>query len=542
MLFQASNISPDEINGTGAVDITENLNVSWQVNGDSAMTAYQIVIYENNAASTQVYSTGKVTLSEPFWGVNYKGETQYYTSTLQSSALTGAGMSNGNEYKLLITQWWGTNSIQQTTASLFITRETPSVIISTIPNPLTEKAYSFTAVYTQAQGDALKWIRWQIAEADNLTEPFLDTGNITGTGQLQVDYDGFFTDTEYAIQVSIETINGMGASSGWQNFSVEYEVGEAQGQVTACQLTDDSAVFLSWDQMEVAQGYSILRRKSGESFLTKIADVDSTTGQLRDYSARSGETYIYYVFPTGALAYLTEPMVSEPVEVQFWFWSIIEAQQNGSSNYYSVIKTHIFEMGSGGVAEGNFSNNNSPQIAKNFTKFPTRMPETANYLTGSVSGYIGTIDYENMTYGDTVAQSTAIRELSHSQNALFLLDPKGHFLKIHTSGAISLSINHKNKYMPQTMTVPWVEIGSTEGLALSSAPGGEFYPNDEVIGTMFSIDLNTGALIWTTPTEYGNGSIMSLGANGGLIQTADGSFTRAQMALDQNTGEVSATL
>lgn len=542
MLFQPSNISPDEINGTGAVDISQNLIVSWQVNGDSAMTAYQIAIYQNNAASTQVYSTGKVTLSAPFWGVNYKGDTQYYTATLQSSALTGAGMSNGNEYKMLITQWWGTNSIQQTTASLFITRETPTVSISNLPAPLTEKAYSFTAVYTQAQGDALKWIQWQIAEADNLSNPFLDTGKITGTGELQVDYDGFFAETEYAVQINIETINGMTASSGWQNFDVEYEVGAAQGQVTACQLMNDSAVFLSWDQMEVAQGYSVLRRKAGENFLTKIADVDQTAGQLRDYSARSGETYTYYVFPTGALAYLTEPMVSEPVKVQFWFWSIIEAQQNGESNNFSVVKTHLFKMGSGGVQEGTFSNNNAPNVAKNFTRFPTRMPETANFMTGSVSGYIGSIDYQTWEYNDTVEESTALRELSHSTNSLFLLDPKGHFLRIHTSGAISMTINHKNRYMPQTITVPWVETGSTEGLALSSAPGGEFYPNDEIINTQFSIDLSTGGLIWTVPAEYGTGSMMSLGSNGGLIQMADGSFTRAQMALDQNTGEVTATL
>ena len=69
MLYQPSNISPDQIYGTGTVDITDDLNVSWRVNGDSAMTAYKIDFYQNDANSTSIYSTGKVTLGTPFWGV-----------------------------------------------------------------------------------------------------------------------------------------------------------------------------------------------------------------------------------------------------------------------------------------------------------------------------------------------------------------------------------------------------------------------------------------------------------------------------------------
>ena len=326
MLFQPSNISPDEINGSGCVDISQGLTVSWQVSGDSAMRAWQIDIYKNDAASTLLYSTGKTALAEPFWGVDYKGETQYFSTEIDAAALSGAGLANGNEYKLLITQWWSdSDSIQQMTASLFLTRSTPAVVIGDIPSPLSTKAHSFTATYTQAQGDGLNWLRWRIAEADSKDAPFLDTGKISGTGQLRVDYDGFFTETEYAIICDVETANGIQASSGWVTFTVNYEVGAPEGSVTVCQLQNDSCVFIQWDKMDTAQGYSILRRKVGEQVLMKLADVDSTTGQLRDYGACSGQTYVYYVFPTGPLAYLTQPMVSDPIAVQFWFWAIIEA-------------------------------------------------------------------------------------------------------------------------------------------------------------------------------------------------------------------------
>ena len=538
MLFQPSNISPDEINGSGCVDISQGLTVSWQVSGDSAMRAWQIDIYKNDAASTLLYSTGKTTLAEPFWGVDYKGETQYFSTEIDAATLSGAGLANGNEYKLLITQWWSdSDSIQQMTASLFLTRSTPTVVIGAIPSPLSTKAHSFTAAYTQAQGDGLNWLRWRIAQADSKAAPFLDTGKISGTGQLRVDYDGFFTETEYAVICDVETANGIQASSGWVSFSVSYEVSPAEGSVTVCQLQNDSCVFIQWDRLDTAQGYSVLRRKADENVLMKLADVDSTTGQLRDYGACSGQTYVYYVFPTGPLAYLTQPMVSDPIAVQFWFWTIIEAEKL-SDGVYSVITSYLFRVGSGGVSEGSFSNNNTPQISRNFTRYPTRQAQSSNYLTGSVSGFIGSI--KNKAYSDNIGQSEKLMKLSTGTNPLFLLDPKGHFLRIHTSEAVSLSINHKSPVMPQTVTVPWVETDSTDGIALISAPGGNFYPADQIIFTTIDLDMETGELVWTVPEGYADGSVLSL-RDGELIQSTEGSFVAAALRIDADTGELIAT-
>lgn len=539
MLFQPSNITPDEINGSGCVDAAQDMSVSWQVNGDSAMTAYEIVICQNDAASTQLYTTGKQTLSAPFWGVNYKGQTQFFTAQITAAALASAGITNGNEYKLLITQWWSANdSITQTTASLFLTRSAPSVSIDAIPSPLTVRGYSFTGVYSQAQGDALKWVRWQIAVDGSEDAPFLDTGEIGGTGELRVDYEGFFNGTSYAIRLMAETENGVAADSGWVTFSVSYTVTEPQGSVTACQIRDSSAVSVQWTQQEAAQGYDIFRQRVGESVLTKLASVDATTGQLRDYGAKSGESYVYYVFPTGVLSYLTEPMVSEALAVNLWFWSIIEADEDENGDF-AVKKLHLFRYGSGGVQEGSFSNNNSPQVQKNFTQYPTRQAESANYLTGSVSGYIGTISaVGGKTYRDTLEIAAAFRALSTTENALFLVDPKGHFLRIATSGEVSMSVNHKSPVRPVTVTVPWVEIDSTDGVPLVAAPGGTFYPVDSIIFTTVRVDPFTGMLIWTHDEEYSDGSTLKL-VDGVLTQTVEGSFTPATLTLDGN--ELTAT-
>lgn len=541
MLFQPSNISPDEIYGTGTVDLTQGMTISWRVAGNSAMTDYQIVFYENNAASTQLYTTGKVTLSTPFWGTDYNGETQYFSVTIAAATLSTAGMSNGNEYKFLITQWWGNESVAQLTASVFQGRTTPTVSISAISNPVTTKNYTFTGNYSQAQGDSIKWLRWQISESSNTADPFIDTGRIYGTGQLQVEYDGFLTGTEYAICLTVESASGQEVTTGWVTFTVTYSVAASTGSVSACRIAYDSAIWVHWDRVLTADGYSIMRQTVGESRLEKIADVDSSAGQIRDYSARSGQTYIYYVFPSGELEYLTEPMQSDPVEVKFWFWTIIEAVEIGK-NAFSAMATHVFRYGNGGVSEGNFSNNNSPNIMQNFTRYPTRQGSSANYLTGSVSGYIGSISKNTVEYSDTLAQSQAVMDLSNSTNALFLVDPKGHFLRIHTAGAVSLSIDNKKKEMPQTVTVPWVEVGNAENVHIIMYPGGDFYPVDRVILSSLRVDPQTGKLLWTRPDDYtGTGSTFSL-TDGVLSADTDGPFNSATIALDAATATVTATV
>lgn len=541
MLFQPSNISPDEVNGSGTIDINDDMNITWQVSGDSAMTAYKIDILQNNAASTQLYTTGKVSLQTPFWGTDYTGAVQYYTVTIPHATLATAGLANGHEYKLLITQWWNSNdSIQQQTASIFFTRTAPSLAINAIPNPLNKKEYSFTGVYSQEQGDTIRWARWQIATADNTDNPFLDTGEIH-TGVLRVDYDGFYTQTQYAIKLTIETNNSVVADTGWQLFNVLYSVEESTGSVTACLLGGESCVSVSWTSVENARGYSVLRLAQGKTVLEKIADVEATTGNIRDYSARSGTTYTYYIFPIGSLVYLTEPMISNPVNVKYMFWSIIWARFDEEVGQYQIEKLFRFRYGNGGINVGEISNNNAPNISKNFTRYPTRQADSANYLSGTVSAYIGTVD-NSKTYRDTAAEVEEIMELSTTEVPLFLQDPKGRFIRIHTSGAIQVATDVKKEPIPQTLTVPWVEVGDAKSISVISAPGGELFPNDTVGYTDIRIDPLSGALLWTVPSDYTYGSELSLNAYGAMIQSFDGTFSPATMQLDPDTGILSSTI
>ena len=256
-LFEPSNIYPSTWGGVGngTIDVNENLTVSWQVNGNTPMTAFSLDFYTNDAASTKIYSTGKSTSGCPFDGVDYKGNVQFFTYTIPSSALTGAGMTNGSAYKMVITQYWNAiDSIVQSSAAAFVTRAKPTVSILNLGSQITGREYAFLGRYTQAQGDTLMWCRWRLALADDLENPIEDTHNIYGTSNLQFDYDGFFTGTTYAIRLDVQTENGIQAGTGWQTFSVSYESSEIEGYVDVCPASGTGANLISWLKLLVIQG------------------------------------------------------------------------------------------------------------------------------------------------------------------------------------------------------------------------------------------------------------------------------------------------
>ena len=249
-LFQPTNITPSDLSGVGTIDALNDLPVTWQVNGtgNTPMTAYQIDIMMNDTASTSLYSTGQVALSEPFYGADAMGNPQYFTATINAAALASAGIVNSadNSYKLLITQWWSAGeSVQQSSASVFIARETPSVSISNFSATITTVSYEFLGSYSQAQGDPIEWARWQISGSAN-NDILVDTGRIYGVGELKTSYDGFLNGYNYIVRLSGETVNGAEFDTGWQTFVASYDLSILDGAMTTCTRRDTDAVQISF--------------------------------------------------------------------------------------------------------------------------------------------------------------------------------------------------------------------------------------------------------------------------------------------------------
>lgn len=247
-LFMPTNITPSTLGalGNGTVDAARDMTVTWQVDGQNAMTAFEIKIYANTPDSTQLYDTGKKTDGCPFYGRDAGGDVVFFSYTIPASALAAAGIANGNSYKLLITQWWtGSASVTQQSASVFICRSAPTLVINSFSRPVTGKQMTWTASYAQAQGDPLIWVRWQLAAAGSTDDPLYDTGNIA-TAQLQFSYDGLFAGQQYAVRCRVETSNGVTADTGWVQFEVQYDTISYSGAVETCVKRRQSGVLVSW--------------------------------------------------------------------------------------------------------------------------------------------------------------------------------------------------------------------------------------------------------------------------------------------------------
>lgn len=258
MLFQPTNITPSTFSGlgNGTVDVTEDLTVTWQVTGNSALTAYQITIMKNDTSSTAVYTGAKVTLDEPFYGVDFNGDVQYFSTVIPADQLSTLSNGYENGYKLQITQWWGSTDAEkvvQTQAAFFEARDKPTLTLS-VPAQITSRSFQFTALYSQAQGDTLNWFRWMLSENGNVTDYLKDTGNIAGTEDVRMEYDGFFTGQSYMVRCIVETENGVEADTGWVVFDVLYALSELEGYVSVCAGAQRQAMLVSWPEVTYSLG------------------------------------------------------------------------------------------------------------------------------------------------------------------------------------------------------------------------------------------------------------------------------------------------
>lgn len=261
-LYQPANITPDELYGYAYIDATQGLAPSWQVTGDAntPMVAYQIDIMRNDSASTQLYSTGKVTLDTPFYGNDEFGNVIMFTATkILYDTLLQNGIVNSatNEYKMLITQWWNeTDSVAQSSASVFKAIAVPYASIVGVPivPPYTRYVSSkvqLTANYVQPQNVPFDWAQWKLYKA-NTGELVIDSGKLYNVGPLQYTFDGLL-DGRYKPQLTV-CIDGFSTPptpSPSGIFTVDYEKEAFRGVLQACPLCDTDAIEVKLPRMTV---------------------------------------------------------------------------------------------------------------------------------------------------------------------------------------------------------------------------------------------------------------------------------------------------
>ena len=214
-------------------------------------------------------------------------------------------------------------------------------------------------------------------------------------------------------------------------------------------------------------GVALYRQAQGDSALSLVANLDISTTEIVDEGYRNQVNYTYYVFALGETQYVSDALPSNTVFPMHWNWTVLDCIQN-SDGVYHVNGVHIFRNN---VSTDALTNNNTPNMLQNFTPYPTRQPTSYNYISSTLTGYIGKVDTVNNRYIDTVEQAAALWELSTSTDPKFLRDRKGNFWRIETQAAITMQTGDNQAPQPYFGSIPWMESGPINGASVICQSG-----------------------------------------------------------------------
>ena len=280
----------------------------------------------------------------------------------------------------------------------------------------------------------------------------------------------------------------------------------------------DNGVYDGGIGTSTSIGFKIYRQEVGSSVLTPIANVPSTITSLKDFGVRSGRAYSYSLYAYDSnQAFMSGAENDTVVAMTFKNYSLLVCDYDSENDAYHVRKQYLFALNLSAGSEGN---NNTPSLNKNFTPYPTRMPDTSNYISGTLQGLIGVIytvpalveqvggfkftaKPSTLDYFDSVDLERELYDLSVAPYQLFLRDMAGHLRMISTNNQISMTPDIKKRQIPKTISFPWVEIGDASDVTIIQTPDDYGWNNDnQLLDVRLDVDPTTGILSAFYPKPY----------------------------------------
>lgn len=258
MLLQPSNITPSTFAGEGyaTVAVADPVRITWQVNGTTPMTGFQITIYENSVGSfSPIWNSALISTGAPFYGTDEKGNPVFFTYAPENTAWEDMGLADGQEYKIDITQYWGgetdtAHSVSQYAENVFFTRTKPTLSLNIANNAtISSVTKTFLGTYSQAQNDSISSVRWVLSYLENGASVVVkDTGEIN-TGMVSYSADGLLNGFSYNISCTVITSSGVSVTAS-ADFSVEYGQQDVPGLKIDGTWLPDEALLLEWSNLE----------------------------------------------------------------------------------------------------------------------------------------------------------------------------------------------------------------------------------------------------------------------------------------------------
>lgn len=207
------------LNTIAPFDATQEQTFTFQSSGSSAPIASNTLTIRNNATNAVVYEETQTTFA--------------YRHVVPADTLT-----NGTTYTASIVTHdaQGDNS-PSSNAILFYCFTTPTFAITNIPasNLIQNSSFEFNAAYNQTQGELLNAYVFNLySQSGELISTSSTQYTTENTLPINVSwlFTGFTDNTQYAIEVVGQTVNGMSISTGIIQFGVSYSVAQIFSPLT----------------------------------------------------------------------------------------------------------------------------------------------------------------------------------------------------------------------------------------------------------------------------------------------------------------------
>ena len=177
-------------------------------------------------------------------------------------------------------------------------------------------------------------------------------------------------------------------------------------------------------------GYLIHRQKSNETVRYKIAEVNSTITNIKDFNIGNRATYQYFITPiymNDGVKSLGEPILTDSIQTDFNSWSVIGLAPTTDENVFVVDVDNIWSFYID-IDGGTFSVNEDKTITTGLGKFPKTYVGETNYITGSLSCLIGNVSCEGKYYDDDIEKLEKWRNFCNNGKLKLLKDRKGHII------------------------------------------------------------------------------------------------------------------
>lgn len=593
-LYQPTVITPSSLNGTGIIDATKDMTISWYINGTIPILGWRFVIMENTVESTVLYTgewrheyidpTAVPPLPKEVYGRDKSGNLIPRTDVISSSDLISAGIVNNyqNGYKLRIDQQYmvyehpntsniGTLKVlTQISPSFFIAMESTTFSTSSWRSVYGRFAYfskfvNWTSTsIPHSEFDPLLYNRWRLAEAiDPDNHVIDDTGNIYLANDEEWMYGILQNGGNYAVRLNGQLESGLELDTGWHEFHCEWtdtsldyvhlRAYYVRNQPCICvRLEVDEGYDMSVITSPAAyRGWEIYRIRTDTGEMEKAGVIPRGETLMYDYGARNNTEYWYKAF-YGMGAQDGYSYISNSIKMEkYWDWAVLECEKK-SASYAAIDITHrytnemyhvkrVFRF-QGNIESGSVTNDNKPNVQDNFTPYPTVQKSSRKGLSGTLKAWVGRVT--NGVFSDSIEEINKIMDMSTSETIKFLRDRKGNIRMIEIGDPIRKETQDPYAEQPVAIELPWVEVGDANVQIVSLISDGTITRGDDIIDTdtaeLTNLPGYVGYIGWTIEDEY-MGSTISMDQSGNLVQTYEDDLQYAPATLEIVDGDLKVT-